>query len=148
MAASPPKRNKKHRERIAHIPMLSSMRNRIAMQMHMAVSNLQLQPNSDTANEVAKQLAIMTAAIDYQSPKIRISLRDEPHCRAILAALAVMESIGKRHTEKGVYGFTGDEMGILKAASARFDEALKSIPANVYEASRIFVEQALKSHFE
>lgn len=148
MAASPPKRNKKHRERVAHVPMLSGMRNRIALQMHSAVLSLQHDPNSDTANEVAKQLAIMTAAIDYQSPKVRISQRDEPHCRAIVAALHAMESIEKRHTEKGVYGFTGDEMATLKAASARFDEALNDIPFNVYQASYLFVEQSLDEHFK
>lgn len=148
MAASPPKRKKVYRERVAHVPMLSGMRNRIALQMHSAVLSLQHHPNSDTADEVAKQLAIMTGAIDYQSPKVRISQRDEPHCRAIVAALAAMESIEKRYTEKGVYGVSGDELATLKAASARFDEALKDIPLNVYQASYIFVEQALKPHFK
>lgn len=146
MAASPPKRKKKHRERVAHVPMFRDMRNRIAARMHMAVSNLQLTPTKDTANDVAKQLAIMTGAIDYISP-VNISNRQEPECKAIVAALAAMVCIEKRHDEKGVWGVTGDEINSLKAAAARFDEVLKTIPANVYEATEIFVEQTLRNHF-
>lgn len=146
MVGSPPKRNKKHRERVAHIPMFSDMRNRIAARMHMAVSNLQITPTKETANDVAKQLAIMTGAIDYMSP-VNISNRQEPECKAIVAALASMVFIEKRHEEKGVWGVTGDEINSLKSAAARFDEVLKTIPANVYEATEIFVEQALKPHF-
>lgn len=145
--ASPKKRNKTHRPRTVHIPMLADMRNTIATRMHIAVAELQRAPSVDSANEVAKQLAIMTAAVDYQSP-VRISDRLDPECIAICCALKAMENIEQRKEVYGKVGISGDEMVALKKAAARFDEVLKRIPMNVYEASRIFVEQALDPHYK
>lgn len=146
MAASPKKRSKKYTKKAVHIPMLKDMRNSIAFKMHAAVASLQLEPSATYANEVSRQLAIMTGAIDYQS-NIRISDRDEPACKAIVSALAAMESVGKRYDEKKAWGLSGDEITTLKQAAARFDEVLKAIPADVYIASERFVNEVLDDHF-
>lgn len=130
-------------QRIAHIPMMPATRNRIALAMHMAADGMVLAPSADMASEASKLLAIMTAAIDYASP-VRIGHRTDPASKAIMAALAVMGSVEARHDVTGRWGVTGDEAVTLRSAAGTFDSALRNIPYNVYEASRIFVEQALR----
>lgn len=129
------------RRRIAHIPMMTATRDRITFAMAAAVETLINRTSSPAATEVARHLAIMTAALDWGP--VRVGQRTDPGSLAIVLALGAMESIEKRHDGRGAWEITKDEARALRAAAARFDHALRLIPYNVYEAARIFVTMAL-----
>lgn len=133
----------RRRPRIAMIPMMAETRKRIAMTMHMCAEGMVHAPSSAMATEASKQLAIMSAAIDAQSP-VGIARRTDAVSLALVAALAVMQSVEARHDAGKNWGVTGEEAKTLRAAAARFDEALRRVPFNVYEAARIFVEEMLR----
>lgn len=132
----------KRRPRIAHIPIMKATRDRIALAMGASVETFVHRPSSAAATETAKHLAIMTAAIDWGS-SIRIGERTDMPSKAIVAALAAMESIEQRHDARDAWELTKDEARTMRFAASEFDKALRMVPFNVYEAARIFVEQAL-----
>lgn len=121
---------------------MPATRNRIALAMRMSAETMISAPSSTAATECAKNLAIITAAIDWGSD-IRIGQRTDPASRAIVAALDAMEAIQARYDLVKKWGVGGNDAVALRNAAAQFDAALSRIPFNVYEAARIFVEQQL-----
>lgn len=118
------------------------VRDSIAMSMHMAVEVLLAAPDSKVFTDVTKQLAIMSAAVDYGA-SVRIKDRTDDYARAICSALEACEGIQARHAAKGVWGVSGDEINRLRAAVFHFDEALKLIPWPVYQSAQQFVDERL-----
>lgn len=130
------------RRRVAHIPMMQETRNRIALSMRMAVENMVMAPSSAAATEVGKMMAIITAAMDFVYDA-KADLRGDQAWMGVVVAVKAMESIQVRYDTRAVWELTKDEIKMLRAAAAQFDHVLRKIPYNVYEAARIFVEQAL-----
>lgn len=121
--------------------MMRATRDKITFSMSAAVETLINRASSPAATEVARQLAIMTAALDWGP--VRVGQRTDPGSLAVVLALRTLESIEKRHDDRGAWELTKDEARQLRAVVARFDHALRLIPYNVYEAARIFVAAAL-----
>lgn len=127
---------------IAKIPMMAPTRDRIALAMRMAAENMAMAPSSAVATEVSRLLAIMTASMDYVTPK-HLDVRADPVWLAIVAANEVMQAAEARHDAGQNYGVTGDQLQALRAAAAQFDAALRRIPFNVWEAARVWVDELL-----
>lgn len=124
------------------IPMMRSTRQEIALRMHLMAEAMVLTPTATTANELSKAMAVMTEAVDHAS-HVRIGKRDDPVALSLVASLQVMCDIEERHEQIGKWGVTGEQAKVIRAAAARFDEALARIPYNVYLAAREFVELVL-----
>ena len=124
--------------------MMPATRQRIAMSMYAMVDCMALRPTPEVSMELNKHLGIMAGALDYLQP-VPIAKRTDPVSSALVMALGVMIAVEKRHDEGQGLALTEDEAAILRRSSGKFDDALRMIPYNVYEASRIFVEGAMKN---
>lgn len=121
-------------KRRVHIPMHAETRNSLALDLHTAVETMVAQPTSATAFRLAKILAALANAINYQSPKL-IKDRTDPDALAVVGALKALEAIEARFDRLGKYGMAGDEITALRAAAGGLDESLARIPFNVLQAS-------------
>lgn len=120
----------KHR---MHVPMTSA-RNPLALDLHLTVEAMVADPSSGHAFRLAKILAALANAINYQSPKL-IRDRTDPDALAVVGALRALEAIESRFDRLGQYGMSGDEITALRAAAGGLDESLARIPFNVLQAS-------------
>lgn len=123
-------------------PMDPASRDEIALAMYAAVSALGHAPSGATIGEVARQLAIMTAAIDTMS-NTRIQLRTDAPSRAIVKALTVVETIDKRNDKGQGWSVSAKELGALRECAGAFDMALRSISFAAYDEARNLVDTAL-----
>ena len=116
-----------------HVPMTSA-RNPLALDLHMTVEAMIAVPSSGAAFRLAKILAALANAINYQSPQL-IKDRTDPDALAVVGALRALEGIEARFDRLGKYGVSGDEITALRAAAGGLDESLARIPFNVLQAS-------------
>lgn len=123
-------------------PMDRGSRGEIAMAFYSALLALEHDPSSSTINEVARQLAILTAAIDTLS-STRINLRTDAPSKALIAALAVVEAMDARNDAGQGWSLAPDELASLRDCAARFDEALRRVSFDAYEAARVLVDTQL-----
>jgi hypothetical protein len=121
----------KHR---MHVPMTAQTRDGLALQLHMTVEAMAATPSEALGGKLARILAAMANAINYQSPKL-IRDRKDPDALAVVGALKALEAIEERFDRLGKYGVSGDEITALRAAAGGLDESLARIPFNVLQAS-------------
>lgn len=131
----------RRQRRAALIPMMPDTRRRIATAMHLAAEAMLNTPGVAVANEAARQLAIITAAIDYTAGAE--NMWQSSTGQTIATALQVLENVLARHDAGENWGVTGDEAACLRSAAAQFDHVLRLIPFNVYRAAELFVKEAL-----
>lgn len=118
------------------------VRNKIVLSMYMSIEALLLEPSNATANQASRLMAIMTTAIDAES-STPIAQRSDPASLAVVAACNSLSSIEQRHDRTGKWGMTGEEAKALRAAMARFDEAMLNVPWPIYKAAQEFVDEEL-----
>lgn len=123
-------------------PMDPGSRGEIAMTFYGALIALAHTPGYSTVNEVARQLAILTAAIDTRS-SVRINLRTDDDSKALIAALAVVEAMDARNDAGDGWTLPPDELEALHECAARLDEALSRVSFAAYDEARKFVDTAL-----
>ena len=123
-------------------PMDKGSRGEIAMTFYGALIALAHTIGSSTFNEVTRQLAILTAAIDTCS-SIRIGMRTDDDSKALIAALAVVEAMDARNDAGEGWTLPPDELATLHECAARLDEALSRVSFAAYEEARNFVDTAL-----
>lgn len=121
----------KHR---MHVPMTAQTRDGLALQLHMAVEAMATEPSEALGGKLARILAAMANAINYNSPTL-IRDRTDPDALAVIGALKALEAIEARFDRLGKYGVSGDEITALRAAAGGLDESLARIPFNVLQAS-------------
>lgn len=126
-----------------HIPMMRETRQKIAIKMHLMAEEMIGRPSATAAGELSKSMAIMTAAIDNSSA-VNIIHRKDPVALSLIASLNTMVEIEARHDKIGKWGITGDQAVVIRAAAARFDEALARVPYNVYLAAAYFINMTLQ----
>jgi hypothetical protein len=125
-----------------HVPMQSSTRDNISLELHLAIEGLILAPSDEGATLVTRMLATMANAINYGHAQ-SIRQRTDESAIAVRNALDTMEAIEARYDRLGKVGISGDEAQTLRAASAGLDKSLARIPHNILVQSIAAVSRVI-----
>lgn len=117
-ASSKPRKTMK--PRIVKVPMMSTTRDGLALELHATLETLIHRPDVDSFNRLFRIiLAVETAS----------------HTPELLPMSDALNDISERFVRVGKIGLSGDEANRLRAGSAVIDLKLPTIPQNVLKES-------------
>lgn len=112
------KTRKKHRSRMLRIPMQTSTRDNLALELRLAIEVLILAPSPATYNQCSSMLAAL--------------MRSGVEGDAIDAATGTLTLICDRYERVGKVGVSEDEAASLRGATGGLDSAIGRIPLNKF----------------
>lgn len=115
------KRNKKHRPRMANIPMMTETRDSLALGMRMSIEALITAPSVETYNAVSLRLVTLgrvVGAHDFME-----------------SAKAAMLDVFARYERIGKMGVSDPEAARLRDASRLMDAVIALVPVNKFAAA-------------
>lgn len=111
------KPRKPHQARPVNLPMMAATRDRLALQLHMAVEALILAPSAGTYNSLSTKLCTLANA--------------GMPADALLPANTIVRDICDRYERVGKVGVSDAEAMGLRAVIGDIDRLLATVPANV-----------------
>jgi hypothetical protein len=128
------KRGKKHWIKPVNVPMMTSTRNDLAIEMRLAIKGLIGAPSIDSCNQLSLMLAALTQAGSCHP--------------ALDAATEAVNSVVDRYERVKKIGVSDKEADILEHAAGGLDALLGTIPINVFRAANGLVKANFKKLYE
>ena len=134
MAGNKPPRKSRNARNFRKVPMTRETHDRLATQLHGNVCSLIEAPNVTAWNAVMQKVEAVTISTSFLRGRTLGRDRDSL-TNALRTILYTMQAIGDRDDSNGAMNVTEAEASSLRMTAVIIDEALPTIPVNVYQAS-------------